>query len=623
MGVSPLLASCPVFYRALSVDCTVTVEWFVVSELAMEYLDIGSWLPDLPDWPPVQVGWEQLLQIDTTYLAVAGCSLVFCILGIIAVKKWKIKPAQNTQTKSHEKHKEKGIKNIRNEETEKSKTNKWKRPDSQTSIQETEGKSKSAWFGGFTEKLSSLNKEISPETETKTEEKKKGWFSFPKEEGSKKVKSKPDVAETRDSFMRPINLNIDQDAQPREVSKKRTEIELQLVRKMCGEFREAVKLDNKEDREEKRKDMEQVRSARSYFKTADKFRSESLSGNPRIKFRTEDDFNDSYSRGNQKRLAQFTPGRINSRLTEMFGEPEPEDMRPQKPPKKKIITLDQILKKGSPKSDEGRITKEIELEELKESRKQWQPPVIQKNDSTSSVQDEIISLQFQTMPVKLRWKPTDSSNEVFKSLEIPNKLNIEKVYPNTSRDEEVIAKVEVEKELDELRISRPKRFHKIGQEERSASAHALQRVKLPDDSWVVEKSESRIAEERRKAIEELELVKQARLETLEALENMELERPSSRVEDQSRFEAMKELDEVRRARTVTMQDDEVRSEVVKIVENQLCQDIPNQISTDIDTETHDPDDDVTSQITTDKDTKVTHDHDDENHRLRSDQVNLK
>ena len=151
------------------------------------------------------------------------------------------------------------------------------------------------------------------------------------------------------------------------------------------------------------------------------------------------------------------------------------------------------------------------------------------------------------MPVKLRWKPTDSSNEVFKSLEIPNKLNIEKVFPITSRDEEVIAKVEVEKELDELRISRPKRFHKvwkhktvqicnsyctvyfqIGQEERSASAHALQRVKLPDDSWVVEKSESRIAEERRKASEELELVKQARLETLEALENMELERPSSR-----------------------------------------------------------------------------------------------
>ena len=37
------------------------------------------------------------------------------------------------------------------------------------------------------------------------------------------------------------------------------------------------------------------------------------------------------------------------------------------------------------------------------------------------------------------------------------------------------------------------------------------------------------------------------------------------MEDQSRFEAMKELDEVRRARTVTMQDDEVRSEVAKVI----------------------------------------------------------
>ena len=53
-------------------------------------------------------------------------------------------------------------------------------------------------------------------------------------------------------------------------------------------------------------------------------------------------------------------------------------------------------------------------------------------------------------------------------------------------------------------------------------------MKLPDDSWVVEKSESRIKEERKKAIAELELVKQARLETLEAMENMEIERPSSR-----------------------------------------------------------------------------------------------
>eukprot|EP00092_Neocalanus_flemingeri_P056671 GFUD01067206.1.p1 GENE.GFUD01067206.1~~GFUD01067206.1.p1 ORF type:complete len:413 (+),score=135.39 GFUD01067206.1:95-1333(+) len=395
----------------------------------LDYLDIGSLLPDLPAWSTAvqsasQVGWDQLLQIDRLYLVVAGCSLLFSVLVTIALKKRKVRQTQEPQTKSHKKHKEKprGIENIKHEETDKSKTNKWKRPDqpdSKTSSYESEGNSKSTWFGGLTEKLTSLKKEKSSKTEdtNKTEEKKKGWFTSPKEEVSKQVKSKSNVAESRDSFMRPINLNIDRDAQPREVSKKKKENELQLVRKMCGEFREVVKLDNKDDREEKRKEMDKVRSARSYFKTADKYRSESLSGNPRIRFRTEDDFNDSYSRGNQNRLSQFTPGKINSRFTDLFeGEHIDRDVKPQKPPKKKIMTLDQVMKKGSPKTDEGRIRKELELDELKQSgygdqqgkwiKKQWETPEFQKTEK-----DEIMSLQSNTTPVKMRWNPTDSSKK--------------------------------------------------------------------------------------------------------------------------------------------------------------------------------------------------------------------
>ena len=62
--------------------------------------------------------------------------------------------------------------------------------------------------------------------------------------------------------MKPVYLNIDPNARPREVSKKKTDEEIQRVRKMCGEFREVVKIANKEDREEKQKDMEKVRSAR-------------------------------------------------------------------------------------------------------------------------------------------------------------------------------------------------------------------------------------------------------------------------------------------------------------------------------------------------------------------------
>ena len=60
------------------------------------------------------------------------------------------------------------------------------------------------------------------------------------------------------------------------------------------------------------------------------------------------------------------------------------------------------------------------------------------------------------------------------------------------------------------------------------SAEALHRITLPDDAWVVERTGDRELIEKQKAFHELEMVKQARLETLEVIENMELERPSSR-----------------------------------------------------------------------------------------------
>ena len=62
--------------------------------------------------------------------------------------------------------------------------------------------------------------------------------------------------------MRPINLNIDKNARTKGESKKIKENELNLVRKMCGEFRDVTKLDGNEEKEEKRKEMEKVRSAR-------------------------------------------------------------------------------------------------------------------------------------------------------------------------------------------------------------------------------------------------------------------------------------------------------------------------------------------------------------------------
>ena len=62
--------------------------------------------------------------------------------------------------------------------------------------------------------------------------------------------------------MKPINLNIDKSARSIVESKKIKEGELCLVRQMCGQFRDVAKLDGNEEKEEKRKEMEKVRSAR-------------------------------------------------------------------------------------------------------------------------------------------------------------------------------------------------------------------------------------------------------------------------------------------------------------------------------------------------------------------------
>ena len=75
---------------------------------------------------------------------------------------------------------------------------------------------------------------------------------------------------------------------------------------------------------------------------------------------------------------------------------------------------------------------------------------------------KFLKLQFESVPLKLRWNPTDNTeNEEIQSFDIPNKLNIEKVFPSKPQEEDVDVKIELEKELDEVRSSRPKRFQKV------------------------------------------------------------------------------------------------------------------------------------------------------------------
>merc|ERR1712127_736927 len=102
-------------------------------------------MPDLPDLvPAVQSVWqvccEQLSLVDGLYLAVAGGIVLLCMLVTTALRKWKVRQSQDTQTKLHENNKLRGTTNIRNKETENLKNNKWKKTDLKTSNQVSDNK---------------------------------------------------------------------------------------------------------------------------------------------------------------------------------------------------------------------------------------------------------------------------------------------------------------------------------------------------------------------------------------------------------------------------------------------------------------------------------------------------
>ena len=89
--------------------------------------------------------------------------------------------------------------------------------------------------------------------------------------------------------------------------------------------------------------------------------------------------------------------------------------------------------------------------------------------------------------------------------------------------------------------------------ERSSSRAG--RLHLADDVWVTERSEDKVIQEKQKARQELEEVKQARLETLEP------ERPSSRVGELARQEALRELEEIKKVRSELIEKTKEQSEV--------------------------------------------------------------
>jgi len=398
------------------------------------------------------------------------------------------------------------------------------------------------------EPAKSSKDEKSPEKE-QTEE--KGWFWQKSASPAAAAAPSPekdiastDIEEEKLDEVKParvFNLKIDKNARNPEETKKARQTEIDLLRTMGKEFRELIKLDESgvEEREEKKKDMEKVKSARTYFHEVEKQRSQA--GTPVNKFRVDEENLEGtglsvgdmnlvqrrstfyQSKQHASRLSQFEPGKLNKTSTSKFENGDNGGQERIRAPKKKLITLDQVMKKqetdeedGILKREDERNRREIEIQQLREARQQWVPP--EEPVQAKPQAKEVIPVEAGS--VKKRWLNVQERPERPRSADIPGRISVNLFE---ERAEEEIKNKEVDAELNEIRDSRPtpvtKRWRherKVDKESRAVRSRSAHVLKKADDSWVLdESSKTRLEEEKRKAQMELELVKRVRLQAEE------------------------------------------------------------------------------------------------------------
>merc|ERR1711892_547386 len=184
-------------------------------------------------------------------------------------------------------------------------------------------------------------------------------------------------------------------------------------------------------------------------------------------------------------LGQFQPAKMNSKFKNIFeNSASSEELEIRRQPKKKLITLDQVLIKSA--SQDINHEKEVELEIIKTLRKNWVPPEV---------------LNVEVSQTKLE----------------PKKLQIDHVYGNDAREGTEKLKVERQTELDEVRQTAPLAARWLPEtngdakdEKRSRPSSAM-KVTQKDDFWLKMKSDEKVEEEKMKVHREMESIKQARL----------------------------------------------------------------------------------------------------------------
>eukprot|EP00092_Neocalanus_flemingeri_P072390 GFUD01089128.1.p1 GENE.GFUD01089128.1~~GFUD01089128.1.p1 ORF type:complete len:869 (-),score=349.02 GFUD01089128.1:50-2341(-) len=228
---------------------------------------------------------------------------------------------------------------------------------------------------------------------------------------------------------------------------------------------------------------------------------------------TENPSNNSKPIDKQKKdMAQFERAKINKKFKNIFEDMKgtAEDIQVRRQPKKKLITLDQVLIKSS--SQDINNEKEIELEIVKNLRKNWLPP-------------------------------EDSDVETSKTRLEPKKLKIDHVYGNDSKGGTEQIKIERENELEEVRQSNTLaarwRSETPGdaKEDKRPRPRSAMKVTQSDDSWLKEKPDAKVEEEKLKVFHEIETIKQARLKFEDE--------PISRHENDARQSTLQELENLR------------------------------------------------------------------------------
>jgi len=150
----------------------------------------------------------------------------------------------------------------------------------------------------------------------------------------------------------------------------------------------------------------------------------SMNAQPRIKFVPDAVLAGIYNSNNTHSPSPtFNPGRINTNFIRRFESPSTvqTDSTVDRP-KKRLITLDQVMRRSSNSTDEMKLQREAEMEEIRSVRRSWAPP-------------DVSDLSF---------------NQIKKSATMPDRLKIKHVYGNDQKVDPGAVREERAKEIESV-----------------------------------------------------------------------------------------------------------------------------------------------------------------------------